>query len=62
MDDVLRETLDALDMPKHGIRKWIAHNRKFCEAHGGRRVYGELMDLLDRTEKALDAERAEKEK
>jgi hypothetical protein len=41
-------------MPRHGIRKWIAHNRRFCEAHGGRRVYGELLDLLDRTERALD--------
>lgn len=58
--DVLGETLDALEMPRHGVRKWIAHNRRFCEAHGGRRVYGELMELLDRTERALDeAERRE---
>ena len=54
-DELRGDQLDpALEMPRHGIRKWIAHNRKFCEAHGGRRVYGELMDLLDRTERALD--------
>jgi len=57
MDDeqgVLRETLDALDLPRHGLRKWFAHNRKFCEAHGGHRVYGELLDLLERCDRALD--------
>ncbi len=46
--DVLRETMAALELPRRGLRKFFAHNRAFCDAHGGRRVYGELLDLLDR--------------
>ena len=45
---VLRETMAALDLPRRGLAKFFAHNRAFCEAHGGRRVYGELLELLDR--------------
>ena len=45
--EVLRETMAALDLPKRGLAKFFAHNRAFCEAHGGRRVYGELLALLD---------------
>lgn len=54
-EEVLRQTLDALEMPPHGLRKWFASNRAFCNAHGGRRVYGELLALLDECEAALDA-------
>jgi hypothetical protein len=28
-------------------------NRKFCNAHGGRRIYGELLALLDDCERML---------
>jgi hypothetical protein len=52
-DEVLRQTLDALEMPRSGLAKWFAHNKKFCNAHGGRRVYGELLDLLEECETAL---------
>jgi hypothetical protein len=51
---VLRETLRALELPRRGLSKFFAHNRKFCDAHGGRRVYGELLSLLDRCDAALE--------
>lgn len=50
---VLRETLAALELPRHGLRKFFDHNRAFCERHGGRRVYGDLLALLDRCDAAL---------
>jgi hypothetical protein len=53
--DVLREVMDGLEMPRHGLRKWFAHDRRFCEGHGGRRVYGELLALLDECEATLGA-------
>jgi hypothetical protein len=52
-DDVLLETMDALEIPRQGLRNWFAHNRAFCKDHGGERVYGELMDLMDRCDAAL---------
>jgi hypothetical protein len=52
--EVLRETLDALEMPRHGLRKWFAHDRRFCEAHGGAKVYPELLGLLDECNALLD--------
>jgi hypothetical protein len=60
-DEVLLETLDALEIPRKGLRNWFAHNRDFCKQHGGARVYGELMDLMDRCDAALSRkENAEK--
>ncbi|HRI70996.1 MAG TPA: hypothetical protein PK156_42485, partial [Polyangium sp.] len=53
-DDVLLETMDALDIPRKGLRNWFAHNRTFCKEHGGQRVYGELMELMDRCDSALN--------
>jgi hypothetical protein len=53
--EVLRETITVLDLPRRGLRRFFAHNRAFCEAHGGRRVYGELLDLLDQCDAALAA-------
>ena len=55
---VLRETMVALDLPRRGLAKFFAHNRAFCEAHGGRRVYGELLALLDRCDEALRESRS----
>jgi hypothetical protein len=62
MDDVIKETLDALEMPRSGLAKWFSHNKKFCNAHGGRRVYGELLDLLEECEAALAEEQTEKKR
>ena len=50
---VLAETLDSLEMPRSGLRKWFQHNRDFCNAHGGRRIYSELLDLLGECDAAL---------
>jgi len=52
--DVLREVMDGLEMPKIGLRKWFAHDRAFCNAHGGERVYPELLSLLRECDEALD--------
>ncbi len=52
--EVLRETMDALDLPRRALRRFFAHNRAFCDAHGGRRVYGELLALLDRCDAVAD--------
>jgi hypothetical protein len=53
----LLETLDVLDLPPHALAKFFDHNRRFCDAHGGRRVYGELLALLDRCDAALAEKR-----
>lgn len=58
-DDVLLETLEALEIPRKGLRNWFAHNRAFCKNHGGARVYGELMDLMDRCDSALTRKEAQ---
>lgn len=52
--EVLDELLDGLELPPSGLRAWIEHDRRFCEAHGGRRVYGELLSILDDLRAALD--------
>lgn len=58
-DDILLETLDVLEIPRKGLRNWFAHNRAFCKEHGGARVYGELMDLMDRCDEALTRKEAQ---
>jgi hypothetical protein len=52
-DAVLLETLEELDLPRRMLMPWLVHNRAFCEAHGGRRTYPGLLDLLDRCDRAL---------
>lgn len=52
-DEVLEETLGALDLPEHMLKRWFDHNRAFCDDHGGRRVYPGLLELLDRCDQAL---------
>jgi hypothetical protein len=59
-DEVLAETLDALDLPERMLQRWFDHNRAFCDQHGGRRVYPGLLELLDRCDRAL-SERGEKQ-
>ncbi|HVY24947.1 MAG TPA: hypothetical protein VHB79_00295 [Polyangiaceae bacterium] len=57
-DEVLAETLEALDLPERMLRPWFDHNRAFCQKHGGRRVYGGLLELLDRCDQALERRQA----
>lgn len=59
-DEVLEETLGALDLPEHMLERWFAHNRAFCDDHGGRRVYPGLLELLDRCDQALARRQASK--
>jgi hypothetical protein len=51
--DVMAEIIRGLEMPPAGIRQWMAHERAFCLAHGGARVYPELLALFDACEAAL---------
>jgi hypothetical protein len=50
---ILDETLDELEMPLKGVRRWMRADRAFCDAHGGRRVYGELLALFDEVDAAV---------
>ena len=50
---ILEETIDALGMPIKGVIHWMRADRQFCDAHGGRRVYGELLDLFDEMDASL---------
>jgi hypothetical protein len=44
--EALRETLDALEMPRAQIEGWLLYLRRFCEAHGGAPRYAELLELI----------------
>jgi hypothetical protein len=46
-DAVLREAMAALRMPPAVLRKWLGARRDFCLAHGGRRHYAEVLDLVE---------------
>jgi hypothetical protein len=52
-EEVLLETLEELELPRRMLGPWLAHNRAFCEEHGGRRTYPGLLELLDRCDAAL---------
>ena len=54
----LAEAIAVLRMPRAGLRRWIEGNKAFCERHGGRRYYAELMDLYDDCLAALAAPEA----
>lgn len=41
----LAEVVDALDMPRAVVRRWLEQSTRFCLDHGGRRYYAELLDL-----------------
>ncbi len=53
--DTLREIIDALEMPREAVPTWMAHERTFCQAHGGAKVYPELMALFDAVDGAVQA-------
>ena len=50
----LAETLAALQMSRPGLRRWFAQLRRFCGRHGGAGRYPDLLDLVERCERALD--------
>ena len=53
----LRETIAALEMPPDGLRKWLRQGQAFCNGHGGKRHYGELLDLYAECLDLLDRPR-----
>jgi hypothetical protein len=53
-DDALRETLLALEMPPEALRKWFRQSQAFCNEHGGKRHYAELLALYDECLGLLD--------
>jgi hypothetical protein len=52
--EALRETLGALEMPPEALRKWFRQSQAFCNAHGGKRHYAELLALYDECLGMLD--------
>lgn len=57
MDPTLPETLAALDLPREGVEKWLAHLRRKCGRHGGQRLYAGLLVLVEECEAALAREK-----
>lgn len=41
----LADVVEALDMPRPVLERWLAQSTRFCLRHGGRRYYAELLDL-----------------
>jgi hypothetical protein len=52
--EALRETLQALEMPPEALRKWFQKSQAFCNEHGGKRHYAELLALYDECLGMLD--------
>lgn len=50
-----REALEGLDLPAHTVARWLEDDIAFCREHGGERVYGELLALLERFRAAEQA-------
>jgi hypothetical protein len=51
---VLAETLEALEMPREGLVKWLERSRAFCQRHGGDRRYRELLALYRECLEAIE--------
>lgn len=47
------EILAALEMPDSGLERWFGDIQRFCEEHGGRRYYAEILDLIEDCRSAL---------
>lgn len=47
-DGERREALEGLDLPAHTVAQWLDDDIAFCREHGGERVYGELLAILER--------------
>ena len=49
----LSEILPHVELERARLPGWFARVRGFCERHGGRRRYADLLELLDRCDAAL---------
>lgn len=47
-DEVLKEALHSLEFSPAGVRAMLRHVERFCQRHGGRKHYAELLDLVER--------------
>lgn len=47
LDPDLRETLEALELPPESLRSWFQDVQAFCQQHGGRPRYAQLMELME---------------
>lgn len=63
-DPILKEILDALQMPRKGIEKWVFQLEHFCKQHGGDRYYSEILGLLSecRDQMGNESHEAKKDK
>lgn len=53
---ILREALDALDMPRRAVPRWLDHLERYYRAHGGERSYGPCLSMLARLREILAEE------
>ncbi len=54
---VLREALDALEMPREGVAAWLDYLERFYRKHGAERRYAECLDLVASMRSLLQQER-----
>jgi hypothetical protein len=54
---VLREALDALEMPRTGVARWLDDLEGFYRRHGGERRYAECLELVGAMRRLLQGER-----
>ena len=45
-DELLREALEALEMPREGVVRWLDYLERFYRQHGAERHYSECLDLV----------------
>ena len=48
------DALKGLDLPAHAVGAWLDDDIAFCREHGGERVYGELLAILQRFRATLE--------
>jgi len=43
----IREALEALGFSSDSLRRWLEERRTWCQRHGGRTHYAEILDLIE---------------
>lgn len=56
-EQILREALEALEMPHAGVGRWLDDLERFYRKHGAEKRYGECLDLVATMRRLLQAER-----
>jgi hypothetical protein len=55
-DVVLREALEALEMPPEGVAQWLDYLERFYREHGAEKRYAECLDLVASMRRLLQGE------